>query len=111
MKRNILIAAMVVLSLSLTLNHALAADWMYSEERFIESIFAQTTTFTFILEGALINPNGDCANRFSIDRSAEYYDEMLMTVMLAYSIGAQVKVYFDNAYTGCNVPIMRVRAY
>jgi hypothetical protein len=92
-----------------------AENWMYSPKRAIEVLNPQSNTssgtLVFHLVGDSIATSTTCVNRFHISSDLVLYDEMVATIMLAYTLGKQVIVYYDDDSTGCTAPVRRVKSY
>jgi len=87
-----------------------AEDYIWSTGyRTITQIYPDTD-FQFYLDGATIDTNSSCANRFVIRNYNANYEILVAALLTAYQNGNEVLVKFDDDITGCGTTIVMFKA-
>jgi len=83
-------------------------QWV-GDYRTITQIYPDTD-FQFYLDGATIDTNSSCPNRFVLRNYYDNYEILVATILAVYQNGDQVKVKFDDDETGCGTTVTMFKA-
>ncbi len=109
MKKILSLIFVVTILAGVFVSNVSASDWQWASSfRTITAIYPDVD-FQFYLDGATIDLNSECANRFDIWRGDANYDAKVASLLLAFQNGYQILVLFDDDDTGCNTVVSRFR--
>ena len=70
-------------------------------------IYPNATGLSFYTDGAVVDVNSVCANRFVILKADANSEAKMSAILTAFSINSTINIVFDLDATTCETPIDR----